>query len=198
MKRSKWLTVVLSALVLTMTAARCGVQSGRPFSNPPATFQEFDLVGIWETDYWGTGVDRLIIKADGTFKQIYQDRKVEDYAYKTPWNEWWVERLPDGRVWVHLQGARYYLAGIRIAEREGLHDPGPEDQPDFWGEAGPPPRSFYDPFGKEFLEMVGKLVINVRSDSSGKTLLHHMWTSSDRGFAIIGGEAEVFRRVEEP
>lgn len=191
MKRGRWSTALLLVLVL-LTAAACEAA----YSKPPAAFQDSDLVGIWETRYMEWGVDRLILRADGTFKQIYHDHIVKDYVYETPWNEWWVERLPDGRVWVHLQGARYYNAGIREAELEGLHEPGPPDQPNFRGEMGPPPRSFYDPFGKEFLEMVGELVLNVRRTSSGELILHHMWASSDRGFAIIGGESEIFRRVE--
>ena len=190
MKQSRWLTVVMSVLVL-LTAAGCEA----PYSNPSVAFQESDLVGTWETRYWERGVDRLIFRADGTFKQVYRDRTVKDYVYETPWNKWWVERFPDGRVQVHLQGARYYNDGIRVAELNGRGYPCPAEFPDCsWKDR----MSFYDPIAKEGLYMVGKLVLNVRNDSSGKILLHHMWTSSDRGFAIIGGEAEVFRRVEEP
>jgi hypothetical protein len=193
MRRTKWLEVVLSVLIL-LTAAGCKAA----YSNAPSDFQDPDLVGTWEAHYMEWGIDRLVIRAEGTFKQVYRDRTVKDYVYETPWNEWWVERLPDGRVWVHLQGARYYLDGIEVAEREGLEHPGPEDQPNFWGETEPPPHSFYDPFGKEFLNMVGELVLNVRRTSSAELILHHMWASGDRGFAMIGGESEIFRRVETP
>lgn len=189
MKRSKRLAAVLSVLVLMMTAAQCGVQSGGPFSNPPLAFQKSDLAGTWETKY--AGVDRLIIKADGTFKQTYRE---EDYVYETPWNEWWVERFPDGRVRLHLQGARNYNVSITLAERDGLHHACPEEYPDC--EWASEPYGYYDPIGHEFVEMVNKLVLNVRSDSSGELLLLHMWKSGTQGFAIIGGEGEVFRRIE--
>jgi len=193
MKRSKWLKVVLAVLIL-LTASACE----GPYSNPSSTFQDSDLVGTWEAHYVARDADRLILRADGTFKQVYEDHTVEDYIYETPWNEWGVEHFPDGRVQLHLQGARYYNASIRLAERDGMSAPGPEDEPDFWGEMGPPPFAFYDPIAKEALYMVRELVLNVRSDSSGELLLLHMWISSDRGFALIGGETKVFRRIETP
>lgn len=167
MKRSARLAIVLSVAVLTVSVTGC-IGWEAPYSNPPATFQESDLVGTWEARY-GKGVDRLIIRADGTFKQIYRDRTY----YETPWNKWWVERLPHGGARVHLEGARYYL---NFAADE----------------------LFYDPFAKESVEMVGELILNVRGLSSGELILHHMWTHGDGGFALIGGETEMFRRVEEP
>lgn len=168
MKGNACLAIALLLLVLLLLPVTCQA----PYSNPPATFQDSDLVGIWEAHYWGGGVDRLIIRADGTFKQIYRK---SDCEYKTPWNKWWVERLPDGRARVHLEGARYYL---------------------IWVERGD--YLFHDPFGNESIEMTEELVLNIRRLSSGEIILHHMWDSSDRGFAIIGGEAEMFRRVKTP
>lgn len=202
MKRNKWFGMVLSVLVL-LTALACPSCCGvlvphleQPYSNPPVTFRDSDLVGTWETHYMEWGIDRLILKGDGTFRQLYQDHTVENYVYETPWNEWWVERFPDGRARIHLQGARYYLAGIRVAEMDGMSHLGTTNQPDYWSESGPPSFDFYDPVAEEYLHMVGALVLNVRSDSSGKFILLHMWTDFDRGFAIIGGGSEEFRRTE--
>lgn len=189
--QSRWLKV-LPVLVLLM-AASC---REAPYSNPPSTFQNSDLANTWEVRYGERGIDRLILKQDGTFKQIYQDYTEEDYVYETSWNEWWVERSSNGKVLVHLQGARYYLAGIRIAELDGMGNPCPEESPDCY--SGHNPRSFYDPIADDTIHMVKELVLNVRSDSSGDLLLHHMWISSDRGFALIGGEREEFRRVDTP
>lgn len=187
MKRNKWVAVVLSTFVLTMTVMQCRVQSGGPFSNPPATFEESDLAGIWGTKY--AGVDRLIIRADGTFKQIYRE---EDYVYETPWNKWWVEPFPDGRVRLHLQGARNYRVDNELAERDGRGHPCPKEYPDCrWALE---PFGYYDPFAREFVDMVDKLVLNVRSDSSGELLLLHLWIGGDQGFPIIGGDREVYRR----
>ena len=169
MKRISWFSVPLLLLLLaTAACVREEVEMLEGSKPPPATFQETDLVGTWEGHYgypWGT--DRLILREDGTFKQIYTNE--EGYSYETPWNEWGVERFPDGRVWVHLEGARYYVGGIEMAERDGLHPIS----------SGPPwPYSFYDWFveaGEKWsVEMVGKLVLNVRRVPSGELVLAHM------------------------
>jgi len=190
MKQIKLLAVGSLILVALITSCEA------PYSNPPTTFQDLDLVGTWKAHYMEWGIDQLVFREDRKFKQIYRDNLMKGYVYETPWNKWWVERLPDGRVRVHLQGARYYLAGIERAERDGWGDPCPKELPDCgWDRI---PYLYYDPFGKESVDMVGKLILNVRVDFSGEILLHHMWTSSGRGFAIIGGEAEEFRRIKTP
>ena len=177
MKRIWWFNVVLLLLLLTATAACCcmppestkTIMGSEP---PPVTFRETDLVGTWEGHYgypWGT--DRLILREDGTFKQIYRDE--EGYVYETPWNKWWVERFPDGRVRVHLEGARYYVDGIEMAERDGLRPA---------GVGGPPAHDFYDWFAEgqeKWVPMVRKLVLNVRRISSGELILVHMSGSTD-------------------
>jgi hypothetical protein len=176
LSKSRWWKAAIS-LSLLLAALQCSGQ----LEDPPQSFQDSQIAGTWEANYWGLGVDRLTIRADSTFRQTYRDRS-GDHAYETQWNTWWTERLADGRIWLHLQGARYYLGGVAQAEREGA----------------PPPYGYYDPFGEEYLEMRKKLVLNVRQDTSGTILLHHMWSTADRGFAIFGGDAEVFRRVAGP
>lgn len=176
-REGKRLSVLLVFLVM-LTLMACGVS----YSNPPEAFHDLDLVGTWEAHYEKGDIDQLIIRADGLFKQTYQDGTVEDYVYETPWNKWWLERFDDGRVLLHLEGARYYLAGIRVAEEDGMLL-GSENYPRF----------FYDPFADESILMVRELILNVQTDSSGELILHHMRTGSVRGFALIGGEKEVFR-----
>jgi len=187
--RQDWILFILTLLV----ASGCRA----PYSNPVETFEESDLVGTWEVHYSERRFDELILRADGTFKQVYQDNTVNGYVYETPWNKWWMERFPDGRARLHLQGARYYLDGIYQAELEGMEPPCSSDHPDCWGGSQPPPRSFYDPISKELVKMIKELVLNIRSDS-GKIILMHMWSGSDGGYAIIGGESEEFRRVGAP
>jgi hypothetical protein len=213
MKRSKTLGLAMMAIVALAVAPAC--MCGwlipyppadpecleAPYSNPPATFQDPDLVGTWETCYEEWQVDRLILKADGTFRQIYEERiayVVRQYVYETPWNEWWLERFPDGRVRVHLKGARYYIDGISTAELDGLRFPCPTTQPGCTGEPRLPPHNFYDPFAREYVHMAGELVLNARVDSAGELLLHHMSYDSEGSFAISGCQRRHFRRVETP
>ena len=193
MKRSKWLGMVPLILVL-LTTSGCEVQ----YSNPPTTFQDSDLVSTWELRCGGRCVDTLILRADGTFRQIYRDHTVDDYSFETPWNEWWTERFLDGRARVHLQGARYYKVGVRIAERDGMEAPCPEDQPNCWGGSEPPPHDFYDWIAREHLHMVEELVLNVQSDSSDQLVMLHMLLSSDQGFVSLLGKANGFSRIKTP
>jgi len=153
--------------------------------SPPATLQESDLVGTWKADYGSySGIDKLILKADGTFKQIYENRR-EHYVFETPWNKWRLERFADGRVRVYLEGARYYPGGAPGAEIDA-------------GE----PWTFCDPFVKEEkdwakwdVSMVGKLVLNVRLLPSGELVLYHMWPGCGDGAFL---DSEVFHRLKTP
>lgn len=205
MKR-RWLRVILRSLGLIALAIACcygafyyliekPIEKFEKSENPPDTFRESDLVGTWKVEYDGFyddgGIDTLILEADGTFKQIYENGS-GDYIFETPWNKWWLERFPDGRVRVHLKGARYYLSGIREAE------PGRID-------------SFFDPFafhqGKpamwypgmdenktSIVHMAWKLVLNVRVLPSGELVLAHMWPSSEGAW----GDEQLFHREETP
>ena len=90
-------------------------------------------------------------------------------------------------------GARYYLEGIYRAERDGMGDPCPDELPDcVWDKS---PFYFYDPIARETVYMIGELVLNIRSDSSGEIIMQHMWTSSDRGFPLIGAQSEIFKKI---
>jgi len=159
-----------------------------PYSAPSRSLQMSDLAGSWETQY-GRSVDRLTLRSDGSFQQVYQDGYVLDYSYETPWSPWWVEHLEDGQVHLHLQGARYYLEGRTIAERDGLEP---------YGEPDPSPKPFFDPIAEDLVFMVGELVLNARVDSSGELLLLHLWSSHDRGYGVSGCQRDYFRRIHGP
>jgi len=190
-KRGLWIGVILLLVIPLLSLLCCqmvitlSTAEISKSENPSATLQESDLVGTWEADYGHyLGVDTLILRADGTFKQIYKNQR-ENYVYETPWNKWWLERFPDGRVRMHLKGARYYHDGIPLAE---IHESEP------W--------PYSDPFvtrDKDWREwsvsMVGKLVLNVRLLPSGELVLAHMWSSGgDSAFT----DSQVFHRVGTP
>ena len=172
-------SIVLAVLVAVKPAqsARFCVQA--PYLPPPATFDDGDLVGIWRAHYDGR-VDTLILNADGTFKQVYEERQREDYVYETPWNEWWVERYPDGRARVYLKGARFYEQGRVIAEEGGCYRD--------W--------MFYDQVAKKYVTMPDTLVVNLRVDSSGEPLLLHLSCTSGVTGGLLGCEGSIFRQVE--
>lgn len=159
-----------------------------PYSPPGPSFQDSELVGTWKTEY-GRSVDRVTLAADHTFEQLYEDGYTPEYVYHSLPGKWWVEHLQGGEIRLHLEGARYYAAGVEIAECEGLES---------YGHQQPHPMPFFDPFAEEGVFMVGELVLQVRTDSSGELLLHHLWMTHDRGFAMTGCQRLQFRRVERP
>ena len=187
MRPSAWLRLTVAVLAVIVTTS-CSV----PYSNPPEGLQEADLVGTWEARYAPKRIDCLIIMADGTFKQIYRDYTSGDYTFETPSGAWSLEYLPDGRVRIHLEGARYYVNGIKFGEQDGM-----ESASSAATSATESPFAFYDPFGKELVYMPKELSLNVQT-VAGKLILHHMWTSSDRGFAVFGGDTETFQRIDLP
>ena len=191
MKRNILLTSFLFlVLLLVLIQTSCAPY----FENPPTNLQKSDLVGVWETKYGNGRIDRIIIRDDDTFKQIYSDDNT-NYTFETPWNKWWLEKTSEGMVRIHLTGGRYYVSGIEKAERNGLLSECPPDLPDCnWDHL---PYLFHDPYADESILMVGELVMNVRVDLFKELVLHHMGVSSEGGFAIIGGEQDIFRRKQD-
>ncbi|TKJ31641.1 MAG: hypothetical protein CEE40_01075 [Chloroflexi bacterium B3_Chlor] len=200
-------TLVGMALSGSSLACQCGwlipwpptdpLCAEAPFSPPALELEESDLMGTWEAHY-RSRVDTLILKGDGSFKQVYRDPTAWDYVYETGWNQWWLERFADGRVRLHLQGARYYISGITTGELDGFTYPGPKRDPDSRGNPGALRWLFYDPFAHEHLEMLRELVLTVRVDSGREVLLHHMSYSSDEGFGLTGCQDRHFRRIDGP
>lgn len=83
----------------------------------PATFTEDELVGTWRASYHGgDDKDILIIKEDGTFKQIYEYSGV--ILAETDWQKWWLERRENGYARLHLEGMRRCDDLLSICNRE--------------------------------------------------------------------------------
>lgn len=196
------MTILLFLLTISILTPSCGsiLMNREPFSSPSIDIQASDIAGTWVTNYsfWssiGLGFDdsnkdTLIIRGDGKFKQIYV---FGDYKFETPWNEWELIKNPDGRVRLYLYGARNYRIGIELAERDGFHHVCPDEYPDCDWESWE--YGYYDPYADEFVEMVDKLVLNLRSDSEELVLLH-LWITGTEGFPLFGGEGMVFHRIK--
>jgi hypothetical protein len=169
--RNRLVLALLVGIIVFLVSA-CSTASS--FEDPPPDLETADLAGIWETHYSRQSTDRLELRADGTFRQTYADSG-ENYAFETRWNAWRLQRLSDGLIRVHLKGARYF-PDTPAQQAYGL----------------------YDPFAKETLRPINELVLSVRVDLEGELVLHHMWTTSDRGFALFGGEKLYFVRIDMP
>lgn len=175
-------SILLIILVLVMLIASCTTDISKS-SNPPETLQEFDLVGTWMANYGSyRGIDRLVLREDGLFQQTYENPR-DGYVFQTSWNQWRLDHLADGRVRIYLKGARYYAGG----------EPGGEL-------IATEPWTFCDPFAergddwtKWDINMIGKLVLNVRLLPSGELVLYHMWPGcADSAFL----DKEVFHKQQ--
>ena len=140
---------VLVAFMLMVNA--CSINP----TNPSPSLKVSDLEGVWATHYSPGTTDRIIINSDGTFQQVFEDSH-EEYLFDSGWSQWTLEKLPNGTVRLHLHGGHYYLDGISLAETNGRKNP---DHPCLGEDCtwGLEPRSFYDPFTDELVQMVDEL-----------------------------------------
>lgn len=178
-------------LIIGITVTACSKTS----THPSANIQMSDLEGEWQAQY-GSGVtDKLILRSDGTFREVFEDVK-KNYVFDSGWNNWTIEKSSKELARLRFQAGRYYLEGITLAETNGRKNP---KSPCLDGDCswGLEPRIFYDPFSDEVVNMVDELLLVPLIDSNGKIILHHIWTSSDRGFALIGGDKEIFHEQTE-
>lgn len=86
---------------LTSTSWRCEL--------PPATFQEIDLVGTWQTDFRSaesTRVDTLILLQNGKYRQFFSN-STTNYQYESDWQNWRVENLVSGGAYVYFEGMKF-------------------------------------------------------------------------------------------
>lgn len=219
MKRIWCLGIAMASITLVACICVCcliyvfpisfGGEDETPYSNPPLTLQESDLAGTWEVRYgWGSpfpgewegwGDDTLIIRADGTFKQIFKHAR-ENYVYETPWNNWTFERFSDGRIRLHLQGARYYKVGVEFAELEGWNYRGcSKNNPSCVGGGSRYRVLNLDPLIQESEPMIGKLILNVQENALGELVLLHLLYGGDGSFIITFPyeRAIGFHRTEE-
>lgn len=197
----KTLIVLIFLIILVLLLFIMFNHTGGPFSDPPISINEGDIVGVWKNTYgflpsFGINLgysasDYLIIREDGKYKQCFQD---DDYSFTTPWLDWHLEYFPNGNIRLHLEGARNYSVSKKLAERNGLHYECPEQYSDCTLASQPYP--YFDPFEEEYVPMINELVLNVRYKRE-KIVLLHLWQGTTKGFPIIGGESEVFNRVIE-
>jgi hypothetical protein len=85
---------------------------------PPETLQESDIVGTWIAKYGSAATDTLILKEDGTYKQIYNN-SITDYHYESDWQKWWLEHRESGIPHLHMEKMRKCDGISERCRREG-------------------------------------------------------------------------------
>jgi hypothetical protein len=184
----------LSILLLLGFLLGVSACTAETYEDPPNDLSVSDLVGTWETRYGKDRIDIITIREDGMFQQFYENKKT-NYRFTTNWDPLRLENLSNRSVYIHFEHGRYYSAGEEIAELDGMGNPCPKELPNCY--FGTHPRAFFDPYSGIDVEMMNELVVTIRKKPNGEIIFHHMWTSSDGGFALIGGESEIFHRVNE-
>ena len=73
----------------------------------PKGFSEKDLIGTWHagSPSYPKSSDTLIIRADGTYKQIIE-LEFHSVKYESDWQSWRFERRPNGTGYLHMEGLR--------------------------------------------------------------------------------------------
>lgn len=196
--RRRLLYALLLVTLVVILVALAGCWPEAPYRMPSAGLSESDLAGTWRETY-ATGVsDTLILRADGSFKQIYREDRV-GYVYETEWERFRLQRFSDGRVWLHLPTARYFVRGVRSLLRDDFGRPCASDDLECYRQRTPIPGSYLDPVGNVSVPVDGELVLLVLSTSYGESVLAQLTEGSDHGFVIlVWGRAIRFARVGPP
>jgi len=117
---------VLSAVLLTLSLTILGCSRAKLEANeetewqcPPLSeeFGESSLIGSWHSRYNSASNDTIILRADGTYKQVYRQTN-DSYTYESPWNRWFLEYRPGGGAYLHLEGMHYCLSIEGVCKRE--------------------------------------------------------------------------------
>ncbi len=137
---------ILILLPLAFLLCACSSKSGKGCILPPQQFTPADLVGTW-TAGWSDDKDTLIIRADGTYKQLIH-LTAPAFAYESSWQPWRVEYHASGLPYLHMQGMRlcaYGGAEIVACNQVG----GGTGNSGYW----------YDPCQNTWLQMPGEGVL---------------------------------------
>jgi hypothetical protein len=88
--------------VIFLACALCGCDGGWPKCIPPsAGFSEIDLVGTWLAGLPERS-DTLIIKPDGTYRQVVHIGPNRDYI--SSWRRWWLDDKNQPFPYLYLEG----------------------------------------------------------------------------------------------
>jgi hypothetical protein len=110
----------IAAFALVLVSACVQVKSeGRELGLLPEGFEQSDLVATWQALYGGDPptTDTIILREDGTYQQIYH-RNTDNYRFETPWQRWYVETRPSGKLYVHLEGMHYCILTDEVCALE--------------------------------------------------------------------------------
>jgi hypothetical protein len=104
----KLIVLFAVATIINACARAASNQENQPDTSCaklPKGFSEKDLIGTWSSDYMNGNVDTIIIRDDGTYKQIFSSN-VNNLDFESNWQKWWLESRDSGYLRLHLEGMR--------------------------------------------------------------------------------------------
>jgi len=170
---------LIPLLLSSILASACGVLDGSStptstakYCAPSTGFQESDLIGKWERRQKASNYETLIFLTDKTFQQIYYE-SVDGYRFEGQ-GQWWIETRPQGGIYVHAEGMRYYYLDRSIAEAGNKFSDGR-------------PYPFWDPCEERIVEMPNSVILAVVGDpDSPKGIqLIHMAPERDASWQVF-------------
>lgn len=143
-----------------------GVPLGGYEAPPPEVFKETDLIGTWQARYGTSRIDKLTLKADGTYQQLFQ-APLDGYYYKSDWNKWYVEYSSSGKPKLHLEKMGYCVYFLDECEST----------------RGGEPNSYYDFSENKRIELTDEVILRITIDESNSRgiRLWHLQTDPDVG-----------------
>ncbi len=158
----------LTLCLLSMLLFSC--QNYGNQNNSPSNFKVNDLVGRWKAVYGNNRVDNLIIKENGTYKQIYSEPN--GYNYEGSWNKWYIEYGNKNKIYLHLENMVFFPLG-REWSQNGSQNLFSDIQP------------FYNPDEDTSVKMINEIILRIHwvegRWAPRNLILVHMVTDPDMG-----------------
>ena len=107
---SKLIRCIILVVVMALSACAFVVEEPTNQANAvcpalPKSFTEEDLIVTWLADYANGNFDTIVIREDGTYKQIFSST-VAGSSFESDWQKWWIEQRDSGYVRLHLESMR--------------------------------------------------------------------------------------------
>lgn len=136
-----------STLLLVIILWGCSSsQKETTWKLPSSTFNEFELIGVWNSLGGVYTRDTLTIKSNHTFTYSFFEKTSSLFA--TDEGKWWIEKKESGCTYIHLEGMRYFHLTPENAESGNRLPDGSLFK-------------FWDGCEKRFIEMPDKVVLIV-------------------------------------
>ncbi|MCP4370440.1 MAG: hypothetical protein GY797_20360 [Deltaproteobacteria bacterium] len=163
-----WFIFIITSIPLGCCFA--GIPLGSYEASPPDVLRETDLVGMWQAQYGTSRIDKITLKADGTYQQIFE-APLDEYYFKSDWNKWYVEYSSSGKPKLHLEKMGYCVYFLDECESTRRGEP----------------KLYYDFSENKSVKLTGKVILQITIDETNPRgiRLWHLQIDEDVGPAFF-------------